>query len=157
VICTLNTKRVDQAALAGRTFREVQLLRKQQERQNIDKTGDVAQEVSNWTAQQKAIKKKASARVEAARAKNGIAPNALEADRPAARRAEKEATSPSQALRPLVNAAPASPPTPSATPGRTATILELPQRPKRASGLAARANALKPESAGPIANQGGTQ
>jgi hypothetical protein len=161
VICALNTKRVDQAALAGRTFREVQLLRKQQERQNIDKTGNVAQEVSNWTAQQRAIKENASARVEAARAKSGIAPNALEADRPAARRAEKEATSPSQALRPLVDAAaaavPASPPTPAATPGRTATILELPQRPKRASGLAARANSLKPESAGPIANQGGTQ
>ncbi len=161
VICALNTKRVDQAALAGRTFREVQLLRKQQERQNIDKTGTVAQEVSNWTAQQKAIKEKASARVEAARAKNGIAPNALEADRPAARRAEKDATSPSQALRPLVDAAaaavPVSPQAPSATLGRTATILELPQRPKRASGLAARANSLKPESAGPIANQGGTQ
>lgn len=161
VICALNTKRVDQAGLAGRTFREVQLLRKQQERQNTDKTGDVAQEVSNWTAQQRAIKEKASARVEAARTKNGLAPNALELDRPAARRAEKEATSPSQALRPLVDApaaaVPASPPTPSATPGRTATILELPQRPKRASGLAARANSLKPESARPISNQGGTQ
>ncbi len=160
VLCTLNTKRVDQMGLAGRTFREVALLRSQQQRQNFGKTDDAAQQIANWTAQQKAIKASAAARVEAARKDSGVTPNALEEARAAARRAEKDATSPSQALRPMVDAAagaPVSTPAPASTTGGTAKILEMPQRPKRASGLAARANALKAEPIDRVHHQGATE
>lgn len=160
VLCALNTKRVDQKGLAGRTFREVALLRSQQQRQNFGKTDAAAQQIANWTAQQKAIKASAEARVGAARKDSGVTPNALEAERAAARRAEKEATSPSQALRPMVDAAagaPVSMPAPASTTGGTAKILEMPQRPKRASGLAARANALKAEPTDHVHHQGATE
>lgn len=160
VICALNTARVDQAGLAGRTFREARLLGKQQERQNTAKTVDTKPKISGWTAQQKAIRAAATERVEAARAESGTTPSALEAARAAARRAEREATSPSQALRPLVSAAaPASAPPPavSAPNSGGATILEMPQRPKRASGLAARANALRDETTDPAQTQGASK
>jgi hypothetical protein len=156
--CTLNTARVDQRGLAGRTFREVAMIRSQQSRQNVNRTDDTAQQISVWTAQQRAISAKATARVEATRQNEGVTPSQLEAERASARRAEKEATTPSQALRPLLEAGQRSRTPASGLPlptGTTAQILQLPQRSKRTSGLAARARSLATESMNLTEGDGG--
>ena len=141
VVCSLNTKRVDQAGLAGKTFREVEQLRDVQKSQNGAKTRDTQPKMSKWTAQQKAITEAAIARVDKIRAESGVSHNALENDRATARNDAKNASSPADALRPIVDAAPPSALLPPQLPA--AGVDQPSQRPKRASGLAARASALQ--------------
>ena len=145
-VCHLNTFRVDQRGLAGRTFREVAQIRAGQTSQNGAKTRAVQPHISEWTAMQSSLASSSTARVDKVRGDSDLSAAALERGRAAARSQERAATSPLQALRPFVEphtAAPSPPATPAAG---TSVVVQLPARPKRASGLSARANALMASS-----------
>ncbi len=140
VVCSLNVDRVDQTGLLGRTFREVSQIRKQQERQNSARTREVQPKISKWTAVQKSIADEATRRVEAIRASSSTSPSALEAARPAARKEEMNTSSPSQALRPLVDKLiPVQPPQ-----HPSASVIPISTRTRRTSSLADRAKAFNP-------------
>lgn len=138
-VCSLNTARVDQSDFRGRTFREVQKIRRRQDATNLETTTSAKPKIDAWTKDQQQLAEEATARVDAIRLATPVSARALDAGRSAARAAERDATSPSQALRPLVDTKHQADSMASPTPANVVPIL---QRPKRPGGLAARAAAL---------------
>jgi hypothetical protein len=98
--CQLNRDRVDQRRLAGRSFREVAVMLDLQTEAGRLHDIETRPLKAAWTQTQRDIVIRASARVDAIRATSDVSDSALMKGRPAAREAERNATSPKMALVP---------------------------------------------------------
>ena len=144
VRCDLIESRVDQHDFKGKTFREVRQLIRRGDRLNSDAEADSRTSVGKWTNLQNETIADSKARTKAERKAHPATENNLHEGRAAAREAEKNALSPSQALVPAADLQAAALEAATATASPSSNVVGIAtSRAKRLSGFAARAAAAK--------------